>query len=162
MSKRKILVVEDELELREIMLSLLAEKDHDVVEAEDGVEGFRLLNQGEFSLVLSDIRMPTMSGLDLFAAAKEMNIQVPFVFITAFGDQENIVNALRLGAFDFIKKPFDDEEVHQVVDRALEVGFRRNQIMENIRRGGDDAMKRIERDEKFIRLLELYNFKKRA
>lgn len=161
-SVRKILVVEDEVEIREILVSLLKEKTPEVIAAENGAAALEWLKKETFSLIVSDINMPVMNGLTFYSEAKAMGVQTPFVFVTAFGDQDNMLSALRLGAFDFIKKPFDDEDVNQVVDRAMEVGFRRNQILESFKDAQPEIQNAMNKNEKFIRLLQLSNYKKRA
>lgn len=159
---RKILVVEDEPDLRDILLALLNEDYDNVDQAENGQIGLEVLQKQEYSVVLSDIKMPHVDGLTFFSRAKAQGLTMPFVFLTAFGDQKNILMALRLGAFDFIKKPFNEAEVQDVVKRGLEVGFRRSRIQEQLQKIPSEISKNVNQDEKFIRLLELNNYKKRA
>lgn len=159
---RKILVVEDEAELREIVVSLL-EGDHFAVDqAENGTAALALLETQKYALVLSDIQMPGMTGLELFAQAKAKGHVTPFVFLTAFGDQENIMKALRLGAFDFVKKPFDETEVRDVVRRAAEIGHRRLEIERDLDGNAELDAEKLKKDGKMIRLLEMNNYRKRG
>lgn len=159
---KKILVVEDEQALREIIVSLLKENHHDVFEAKNGREALDLLSQHTFTLILSDIKMPVMDGLEFFTHSQLNFKHIPVVFITAFGDYENMLKALRLGAFDFIKKPFDDEEVIKVVDRALEIGYRKKQIIDEIENIDPKRKEKIDRHNKVISLIQINNDKKRA
>ncbi len=158
--RRKVLIVEDEKDLSEILVSLLGEFYPYIQTASNGREGLDLMKQESFALVLSDIKMPEMTGIEMFVAAKEAGVQSPFVFITAFSDEVNIMSALRLGAFDFIKKPFNDEEVINVVDRGLELGYRRSQLIANLE--PNNSSTKNETNLNMIRYLELKNFKKRA
>lgn len=158
--QRRILVVEDETELREIIVSILKLDYAEVDEAENGEMGLSKVEEKAYSLVLTDINMPALSGLEFFANAKVKGIITPFVFLTAYGDQQNIMKALRLGAFDFIKKPFEEQEMRDVVSRAVEVGFRRREIQAQ-QSDGEVDLEKIKRDERMIRLLEWSNYKKR-
>ncbi len=161
-SNRRILVVEDEAPLREIIVDLLKEHHLDVTSAENGVQALERVKKEEFTLIVSDIKMPEMSGLELLSQAQPFLHCTPVVFITAFGDHANIMAALRLGAFDFIKKPFDDEEVICVVDRALEVGFRRKLIQQEISQIPSEKRQDIDRHGKMISWLHVTNNKKRT
>lgn len=159
---RRILVVEDEPDLREIIVSLIKETYSDVDEAENGEKGLEMLLTGNYMLVVSDIHMPKLTGIKFFEQAKAAGSTVPFVFITAFSDHDNMVSALRLGAFDFIRKPFENDEVTEVVNRGVEVGYRMQQISKNLQETALVAAQNIQRDEKFIRMLSLQNHRKRA
>lgn len=161
-SQRRILVVEDEPAIREIIVSFLREGYSDVCEAENGAEALKLLRTETFELVLSDINMPVMDGVECFTRAKGLGIQTPFVFVTAFSDADNMLKALRLGAFDFVRKPFHDHELLAVVDRAVEVGFRKNQIFEELKNVDSRTREKIVNSEKLINLLEVNNHRKRA
>ena len=159
---RRILVVEDEVDLREIIVDLLTENHHEVHQAANGAEALEIVKKEEFTLILSDIKMPQMTGLEFFSQAQLYLQFTPVVFLTAFGDRDNMIKALQLGAFDFIKKPFDDAEVLGVVDRALEVGYRKKQIAQEIAQLDPDKKQRLERHHKMISLLHANNQKKRV
>lgn len=116
------MVVEDEDDLREIISGLLQSVGPQVVVAQNGRDALRELENGNFCAVVSDINMPVMSGLELLEAARKQGRDVPFVFVTAYGERNNLLEALRLGAMDFIEKPFDNERLVEVVKKAVEVG----------------------------------------
>ena len=101
-------------------------------------------------------------GWNFFARAKSDGHHIPFVFITAFGDEENMLKALRLGAFDFVRKPFNEEEVRSVVERALEVGHRKRMILKELGGLDKDSKMKVDKCERMIQLLEVSNHKKRA
>lgn len=160
--QNRILIVDDESELREIIVSNLKDNFPEIIEAKNGKEALELIKTTSFSLVISDVNMPEMSGLDLLVATKALGVQTPFVFITVSSDSENILKALRLGAFDFVKKPFDEDELISVVNRAVEVGSRRNQIMSELKNIDPQTQEKITKNTKMIELLEISNHKKRA
>lgn len=159
---KKILVIEDECELREIIVSLLEEKYTEIHQAANGAEALEMIKKEEYTLILSDIKMPVMTGLEFFYEAQVDLQHTPVVFVTAYGDYENMMKALQLGAFDFVKKPFDDNELLGVVERGLEVGFRKKQILKKISELDPEIQKNIETQNRMISLLQVRNFKKRA
>ena len=123
----KILLVEDEQLLRESLAQLLGEEGYQVVQAADGKAGYDAVLAEPFDLVLTDIRMPVMDGLTLLKTLQQVIPQTPVIVITAFGTVESAVNAMRMGAADYLLKPVQFEDVLIRVKRALEVGeMRRN------------------------------------
>ncbi|SLM30367.1 Transcriptional regulatory protein ZraR [Desulfamplus magnetovallimortis] len=118
----KILVVDDEERIRQILKLMLMSLGHDIDEAFDGRDAFEKLEKDYFDLVISDIRMDRLDGRGLLKKIKEEDIPCPVVFITAFASTESVVEALRLGAVDYLVKPFDEKHVEVAVERALGVG----------------------------------------
>lgn len=118
-----ILVVDDEPELREVIAEILRELNAEVITATNGLEALEILRARPVDAVLSDIDMPVLNGLELLRETKRLGIELPFVFVTAFGEKGNVLTALRLGAIDFIEKPFRNETVVDVMARALELGL---------------------------------------
>ena len=103
----KILIIEDDNKIRSILKEILEEKNHEVDEAADGVEGFKKLEQGAYDLCLCDIKMPKMDGMEVLEKAKETEIGTNFIMISAHGTIDVAVEAVKKGAFDFLQKPFD-------------------------------------------------------
>lgn len=119
----KILIVDDEERIRSILRILLESQNHDLDEAENGIKALEKLEDEEgFDLVISDIRMDHMDGHELLAEIKKRQIGCPVIFITAYASVESSIEALRLGASDYLIKPFDEDQVHIAVERALGVG----------------------------------------
>jgi len=118
-----ILLVEDEANIRRVMKKVLQEQDLKLIitEAVDGVDAIDQLNGTTFDLVLCDIKMPKKDGLDVLKYIKEKNIQTPVVMISGHGDLETAVQAMRLGAYDYIAKPPDLNHLLQTVKSALQV-----------------------------------------
>ena len=115
----KILIVDDEARIRQILKIMLISLSHEVDEAEDGMAALEKLEQKSFDLVISDIRMDHLDGHGLLQKIREADIPCPVVFITAFASTESVVEALRLGAVDYLVKPFDETQVTVAVERAL-------------------------------------------
>lgn len=115
-----ILVVDDEIELCRALSKLLTRNQFKVITAANGEEGLRILRSEEIHLVLSDLQMPRMGGLDLLKAGKVISPATEFVIITGHGTIETAVGAIKQGAYDFIEKPFSTSTTLSVVGKALE------------------------------------------
>lgn len=121
MSERKpsILIVEDEAKLRRLLELQLAEEGFLPQSAGDAEEGLRLLNRVKFDLVVSDFKLPGMSGLEFLGAAKRINGDLPVIIMTAFGTVESAVEAMKAGASDYVLKPFSLAELVLVIRKEL-------------------------------------------
>ena len=115
----RILIVDDEVEITEILADLLSE-DYECLRAASAEEALARLHETEFQLVISDITMPGMSGLDMIPHVKALSADTVVVMISGMQTVESAIGALRLGAFDYLMKPFDLRQVEAVVIRALE------------------------------------------
>ena len=115
----RILIVDDEVEITEILADLLSE-EYDCTRAGSAEEALARLRESEFQLVISDITMPGMSGLDMIPHVKALSPETVVVMISGMQTVESAIGALRLGAFDYLMKPFDLRQVEAVVKRALE------------------------------------------
>jgi DNA-binding NtrC family response regulator len=118
----KILIVDDEARIRSILRILLECKNHVVDEAENGIKALSKLEKKRFDLVISDIRMDEMSGMELLSEIKNKKLGCPVIFITAYASVESSIEALRLGASDYLVKPFDEDQVYIAIERALSFG----------------------------------------
>ncbi len=115
----RVLVVDDEDVVRELLERFLIKRGYVVSLAKDGRAGLELFRKIPFDLVLSDVRMPGIDGLQLMQAVKELNPRVPVVLISGYGDVETVVRALKAGAENFLSKPVRLEQLEQVVERSL-------------------------------------------
>jgi putative nucleotidyltransferase with HDIG domain len=115
----RILIVDDEVEITEILADLLSD-DYKCLKAASAEQALDLLGQNQFQLVISDITMPGMSGLDMIPHVKQLSPDTVVVMISGMQTVESAIGALRLGAFDYLMKPFDLRQVEAVVKRALE------------------------------------------
>ncbi|MDD5455176.1 MAG: sigma-54 dependent transcriptional regulator [Candidatus Ratteibacteria bacterium] len=116
----KILIVEDESNMRKTLSSILEEEGFISVQAAQAKEGLKILSEQNISLIISDIKMPQMDGIEFLREVRTKGYDIPLIFITAYGSFDSAVEALRLGAYDYITKPFEPETVVHTVKRALE------------------------------------------
>ena len=114
----KILVVDDEQSMRDFLKILLVKDGHAVVTAKNGDQALSLLDKQTFDLVISDIRMPGMGGLELLEAIREHFGDLPVIMITAFASPDDAVKAMKNGAYDYISKPFNVDEIKSVIHSA--------------------------------------------
>ena len=128
----KILVIEDEASIRRVLIKILSEENnsYDVDEAEDGLAGIEKLKDEDFDLILCDIKMPKMDGIEVLEAIKKIKPEIPVVMISGHGDLDTAVNTMKLGAFDYISKPPDLNRLLNTVRNALD---RKELVVENTR-----------------------------
>lgn len=126
----KILVIEDEAAIRRVLVKILAEENdaYQVQEAEDGLAGMEMIKKEDFDLVLCDIKMPKMDGVEVLQAARKIKPEIPFIMISGHGDLDTAVDTMRKGAFDYISKPPDLNRLLTTVRNALD---RKNLVTEN-------------------------------
>ena len=117
----KILIIEDEAAIRRVLVKILSEENsaYQVTQAEDGLEGIEKIRDEDFDLVLCDIKMPKMDGVEVLQAAKKIKPETPMVMISGHGDLDTAVQTMRLGAFDYISKPPDLNRLLNTVRIAL-------------------------------------------
>lgn len=122
-----ILVVDDELSMRELLELMLTREGYRITTAENGRSAISLIAKRNFDLLLCDIRLGNVSGLDVLRAAKKRNPETVAVMISAYSTTEEAVEAMNEGAYDFVPKPFDNEELKEAVARALEIRLKLSQ-----------------------------------
>jgi DNA-binding NtrC family response regulator len=128
----KILIIEDEAAIRRVLVKILTEENntYQVSEAEDGLLGIEMIKKEDYDLVLCDIKMPKMDGVEVLEAIKKIKPEIPIVMISGHGDLDTAVNTMRLGAFDYISKPPDLNRLLNTVRIALD---RKELVIENTR-----------------------------
>lgn len=126
----RILIIEDEAAIRRVLVKILSEENdtYQVDEAEDGLAGIEKIKKDDFDLVLCDIKMPKMDGVEVLEAVKKIKPEIPMVMISGHGDLDTAVNTMRLGAFDYISKPPDLNRLLNTVRIALD---RKELVVEN-------------------------------
>lgn len=126
----KILIIEDEAAIRRVLTKILSEENvsYQVDEAEDGFHGVEKVKSEDYDLILCDIKMPKMDGVEVLEAVKKIKPEIPVVMISGHGDLETAINTMRLGAFDYISKPPDLNRLLNTVRNALD---RKQLVVEN-------------------------------
>lgn len=128
----RILVIEDEAAIRRVLIKILSEENdsYRVEEAEDGLVGIEMIKKDDYDLILCDIKMPKMDGIEVLEAVAKIKPELPFVMISGHGDLDTAVQSMRLGAFDYISKPPDLNRLLNTVRNALD---RKELVVENKR-----------------------------
>lgn len=126
----KILIIEDEAAIRRVLIKIIAEENdaYELEEAVDGLDGLEKISKSDYDLVLCDIKMPKMDGVEVLEKVKKLKPEIPMVMISGHGDLDTAVNTMRLGAFDYISKPPDLNRLLNTVRNALD---RKELVVEN-------------------------------
>src|SRR5882757_9997094 len=152
--KARILVVDDEESIREFLEIMLRKEGYEVTCAEDGQKALETIKKKSIDLVISDLQMPNMTGIELLKNVKDQYPEMLFMMITAFGTTETAVEAMKLGAYDYITKPFKIDEVRinianalrsknlEVENRTLKKELEREYSFQNLV-GNSDAMHKV-------------------
>ena len=117
--EKRILVVDDE-EMNLMRTQIILGEKYDVVLADSGVRALHILKKQKIDLVLLDIDMPLMNGMETFEHMKEFPVEIPVIFLTASGYEEDVMSAIRLGAVNYLKKPFFPKELLKRVAKELD------------------------------------------
>jgi two-component system response regulator AtoC len=117
--KKQVLVADDEANLRRVLAANLTRDGYDVHTAENGLAALEVLREHHIDLVITDLKMPQLDGMALLREVQAMDLQLPVIMLTAHGTVDNAVEALKLGAIDYLTKPFDQTEIRNVVRKAL-------------------------------------------
>src|SRR3989338_2395034 len=128
MSQANILVVDNEPNIRRVLKGLLEQKSYHVFEAEDGVDALTLLKKEEIHTIITDLKMPNLDGLGLLQALSSQYPDIPVIMITAHQTVDSAIRAMKMGALDYISKPFDRDEMLMIVRKALEHYQKRKQM----------------------------------
>ena len=119
MNHPRILIVDDEKKMRRILQIILKDQGYKIDLAQDGNEAWQHFQRTSYDLVITDLKMPGKDGMELLGLINKKNSDVPVIVITAYGSVESAVKAIKAGAFDYITKPFENEEIRIVVSKAI-------------------------------------------
>jgi two-component system response regulator AtoC len=119
-SKKRLLVIDDEVNMRHMLATVLKKADYIVELASDGAEGLRLIEQSRYDFILCDIKMPNMGGLEFLEAARDRLNGTTVIMMSAYGSIDTAIGAMKLGAYDYISKPFKTDEVYLTLKKAEE------------------------------------------
>jgi two-component system response regulator AtoC len=120
MSIEKILVIDDEVLVRDFLAETLRRKKYEVLTAENGAKGLAILEENPVDLVITDMKMPGMTGMEVLKNVKQLYPSMMVIVVTAFGSIENAVEAMKLGAFNYLIKPFSPDTIEAVIEKATE------------------------------------------
>ena len=126
-TKKTILLADDDVNLRRVLEFQLTEAGYNVKAASDGAEALELFTHNDIDSVITDLRMPNLSGLELLSKIKAASSETPVIVITAFGEVETAVTAMKAGAFDYVNKPFNRDEILLALERALSFSQTKNE-----------------------------------
>jgi DNA-binding NtrC family response regulator len=116
----RILIVDDEIDMLELLELIITDRtEYDVVTTNTPLEVPELLKKEPFDLLITDLRMPDIDGIELIEMVKQVDDQLPFIIITAYGTIESAVEAMRKGAFDYITKPFRQEQILLTIEKVM-------------------------------------------
>ena len=127
---QKILVIDDEVDMLFLLRTIIENHtDYEVETTNSPSEGIKLMKENDFHLVVTDLKMPGLDGIDLFDEFKEIKSEVPVIIITAYGSQETANEALKKGVADFITKPFKKDTILFTIQRVLELSQAKKEIL---------------------------------
>ena len=137
----KILIVDDEPDMLKLLSMILREKtSYEITTTNNPMEAVELAKQGGFDLVISDLKMPGLDGMEIIDAVKKIDEDIPVIIITAFASVESASEAIQKGGFDFITKPFRKEQILFTIDKAfkwLKVQKENKMLREQLGKSGD-------------------------
>jgi two-component system, NtrC family, response regulator HydG len=142
-TRGRVLIVEDEEIVRQLLTSLLREEGYNVDAVPTGEDALKALDRELYDLVLLDLNLPGMHGMNVLAAAPALQTDAQFIVMTAFGSVDNAVEAMKLGAFDYVNKPFRTEELLLTLERALQDTALRREVAQLRRNAADGVRARI-------------------
>ena len=119
MNNYSILIIDDEDAQRNVLKGYLEKKGYKIFSASSGTDGIKTVQNNLVDIVLSDFKMPDKTGLEVLEEVKKINPEISFVILTAYGTIEDAVKAMRLGAFDYISKPVDLDELDLMIERII-------------------------------------------
>ena len=116
----KILVADDEQEVADTVVDIMSGLGYSATAAYGGIEAVKRFQEGDYQLVITDLKMPEMNGIDLLKTVNGLDAKVPVIVVTGYGTVKEAVEAIKIGAYDFIAKPVEGEKLKLIVERALE------------------------------------------
>ena len=120
-SEKKILIVDDEAVVREVLSRILSKKNYEITYAEDGESAIKHVGRTKFDLILLDLRLPGIYGIEVLKEIKKINKDIPVILISAYLTNSGIKEAAEIGIVGYIKKPFDVKQVISAVEKALKI-----------------------------------------
>jgi len=129
--KNSILLVDDDREFRKAMKRMFERSGYSIDLAADGKEALDVLSKVTFDLIISDLRMPNLDGVELMGEIKRQGLDTPIVFLTAYGEVESYMDLMNLGAFEYVNKPIKGQDILDVAKRAIEAHDASNRVAQS-------------------------------
>ena len=126
----RILVVDDDKDLRFNLSNILKDEGYDVLAVEDGREALKAVQNNSPNLALLDIRLPSMNGMEILEKLKRIDKDLIIIMLTAYAEVKDAVKAMKLGAFDYVTKPFDNEELILIIKNSLQAQYLSREVKE--------------------------------
>ena len=123
--KRRILIVDDEPAVLALLRRILSTEDAEILAVRSGAQALEIARQTRLDLVILDVRLPDVSGVDVLRRVRRIDGKLPVIMVTSYGSAETVRASMRLGAFDYLTKPFDNQEVKSLAREALTSRARR-------------------------------------
>lgn len=145
--QEKILVADDELRMCESLKTLLSNSGYEVETVQDGEEAIRLINENNFDLILADIKMPKVNGVDILRKAKSKDRDNLVILMTGYGSLDTAIQAIEEGAYDYFLKPIEFQELERAIKRGLEkrkVDTERKRLLEELKNANEELKKRVD------------------
>jgi len=120
MESHKVLIVDDDPEFRKAMGRMFEKSGYEAKITGDGNEALEALSNETFDLIISDLRMPRLDGVELMSEIRRKGLETPIIFLTAYGEVESYMDLMNLGAFEYVNKPIKGQEILDVAKRAIE------------------------------------------
>ena len=117
--KKKILIVDDDLLVLKTLQNLLSRQNYEIICARSGEDAIHCFSLGNFNLIISDVRMPGQDGVELLKKIREKDLEIPFMFITGYASENTPIDAIKLGAKDYILKPFNLDELLESIKKYI-------------------------------------------
>lgn len=155
---QSLLIVEDDKDISQVLFEILSPHFGEIFCTDDGIKGLELLRKKRPSLILTDISLPGLSGIEMIQKARAEGIDAPVIFQTAHDDKDIMLSALRLGACDFISKPFQIQEVLKTVERVRYTEEKKEKVKSLLTENADPDT--VKKEMRMIGLLQAASVKK--
>ncbi len=158
---KTLLIIDDQIELAESLKDILEGTFESIICLHDGKQALDYIKLSKPQMIMSDVQMPKLNGIELITNLKALGIEIPVILMTAGGDKDLMLKAIRLGVSDFLEKPFTEETLTETINKIKEISKRKEHIRDlESKMGANDPL--VIQEKKMLGLLEAVNSKKSA
>lgn len=166
---RRVLIVDDEIDYLKVLGQLVSSEGLQVFTSPTGEEALEKCEKETFDAILCDLQLKGIPGLEFIGELRKKGLDVPVVVLSGFPDRDNLIDAMRLGAIDFLEKPFEAFVLRAVIMRAVEIGVRRRRLDETLYKAvaaaqgspGTPTLEKVKREKKMLTLMHVLNHSER-